>query len=69
MQTRRWRKDGEDSDRFSTEILLVPGGRIQFLDQPNGAATPEGQASANGPAAPAASAPTQADGPDDEIPC
>ena len=25
MQTRRWRKDGEDSDRFSTEILLVPG--------------------------------------------
>ena len=32
LQTRRWRKDGEDSDRFSTEILLVPGGRIQFLD-------------------------------------
>ena len=27
MQTRKWRKDGEDSDRFSTEILLVPGGR------------------------------------------
>ena len=25
MQTRRWRRDGEDSDRFSTEILLVPG--------------------------------------------
>ena len=32
LQTRKWRKDGEDSDRFSTEILLVPGGRIQFLD-------------------------------------
>ena len=32
LQTRRWKKDGEDSDRFSTEILLVPGGRIQFLD-------------------------------------
>ena len=44
MQTRRWRKDGEDNDRFSTEILLVPGGRIQFLDKPNGA---------NGDAAPA----------------
>ena len=29
MQTRRWRKDGEDSDRFSTEILLAPGGRVQ----------------------------------------
>ena len=28
LQTRKWRKDGEDSDRFSTEILLaVPGGR------------------------------------------
>ena len=37
MQTRRWRKDGEDSDRYSTEILLVPGSRIQFLDKANGA--------------------------------
>ena len=36
MQTRRWRKDGEDSDRFSTEILLVPGSRIQFLEKANG---------------------------------
>ena len=36
LQTRRWRKDGEDSDRFSTEILLAPGGRVQFLDRPNG---------------------------------
>ena len=45
MQTRKWRKDGEDSDRFSTEILLVPGSRVQFLDKPAGtnggeAATP-----------------------------
>ena len=37
LQTRRWKKDGEDSDRFSTEILLVPGGRVQFLDKANGA--------------------------------
>ena len=37
LQTRRWRKDGEESDRFSTEILLAPGGRIQFLERPNGA--------------------------------
>ena len=36
LQTRRWKKDGEDSDRFSTEILLVPGGRVQFLDRANG---------------------------------
>ena len=33
LQTRRWKKDGEDSDRFSTEILIVPGHRIQFLDK------------------------------------
>ena len=36
LQTRKWRKD---SDRFSTEILLVPGGRVQFLDKPNGNGT------------------------------
>ena len=36
LQTRPWRKDGEDTQRFSTEILLVPGGRVQFLDKPNG---------------------------------
>ena len=36
LQTRRWSKPGEDGDRFSTEILLVPGGRVQFLDKPNG---------------------------------
>ena len=36
MQTRRWRKPGEDSDRFSTEIIVVPGDRVQFYDKPNG---------------------------------
>ncbi len=44
MQTRRWRKDGEDSDRFSTEILLVPGARIQFLEKANGADVPAADA-------------------------
>ncbi|MDE0489669.1 MAG: single-stranded DNA-binding protein [Gammaproteobacteria bacterium] len=58
LQTRRWRKDGEESDRFSTEILLVPGGRIQFLDKPNGAngngaAMADAQAQGTGPAMPA----------------
>ena len=58
LQTRRWRKDGEESDRFSTEILLVPGGRIQFLDKPNGAngnpaAATEAQPAGNGTAMPA----------------
>ena len=55
MQTRKWRKDGEDSDRFSTEILLVPGGRVQFLDRPagtngNGAQAPDGEAAPTGDA-------------------
>ena len=36
LQTRRWSKPGEDSDRYSTEILLVPGGGVKFLDKPNG---------------------------------
>ena len=52
LQTRRWRKDGEDSDRFSTEILLAPGGRLQFLERaatPNGDGGP-GQAAAGAPA-------------------
>ncbi len=40
LQTRRWSKPGEDGDRFSTEILLVPGERVQFLDKPNGNAAP-----------------------------
>ena len=39
LQTRRWSKPGEDGDRFSTEILVVPGHKVQFLDKPNGAAT------------------------------
>ena len=59
MQTRKWRKDGEDSDRFSTEILLVPGGRVQFLDKPAGT-NGNGARPANGDDAPAASADTQA---------
>ncbi len=50
LQTRRWKKDGEDSDRFSTEILLVPGGRVQFLDKPNG----NGAAEMNGETMPPA---------------
>jgi len=37
LQTRTYRKEGEATDRFSTEILVVPGHRVQFLDKPNGA--------------------------------
>ena len=62
LQTRKWRKDGEDSDRYSTEIILVPGGRIQFLERPangNGAPTQDSESTA-----PAAAEPSQ---PDDDL--
>ena len=67
LQTRRWRKDGEESDRFATEILLAPGGRVQFLDKPNGSNGSDApQAEAQAASEPAAtSAPT---GVDDDIP-
>ena len=70
MQTRRWRKEGEGSDRFSTEILLVPGSRVQFLDRPNGnGAAVEAGEPANGSAMPADGAPAQTDGTEgDQIP-
>ena len=70
LQTRRWSKPGEDGDRFSTEILLVPGGRVQFLDKPNGngAAMAEGQAPAHGSAMPAGGTAAPASDMDDEIP-
>ena len=70
LQTRRWRKDGEDSDRFSTEILLAPGSRVQFLDRPNGngAADTAGEPVSSS-AQPSGGAPAQADGlQDDSIP-
>ena len=51
LQTRRWRKDGEDSDRFSTEILLVPGGRVQFLDKPANGSNGNAAPASNGEAA------------------
>ena len=59
MQTRRWRKDGEDSDRFSTEIIVVPGNRVQFYDKPNGGPASDAQAPANGADMPAGGAPAQ----------
>ena len=70
MQTRRWRRDGEDSDRFSTEILVVPGHRIQFYDRPNGNGAKPGLEA--GEAAPTEAAAASANGggqhPDDIIP-
>ena len=71
LQTRKWRKDGEDSDRFSTEILLVPGGRVQFLDKPNGTTGSNGNGApaSNGEAAAQTAASGTVDPTDDsEIP-
>ena len=64
LQTRRWSKPGEDGDRFSTEILVVPGHKVQFLDKPNGA---NGAAAAAQPVTEPANggAPAQADNFDD----
>ena len=66
LQTRRWSKPGEDGDRFSTEILVVPGHKVQFLDKPNGA-NGNGAAAAAQPVTEPANggAPAQADNFDD----
>ena len=68
LQTRRWSKPGEDGDRFSTEILVVPGHKVQFLDKPNGAngngaqsAAQPGTEPANGGATPAGGEPASTD--------
>ena len=65
LQTRRWSKPGEDGDRFSTEILLVPGGRVQFLDRPNGNGAAQASDAQAMPDAANAGAPADLD---DEIP-
>ncbi len=69
LQTRKF-TTGDGEERASTEILVVPGHRVQFLDRPNGA---NGNGSrepaadpANGSDRPAGSAP--ADDFDDDIP-
>ncbi len=37
LQTRSYRKEGEQTDRYATEIMIVPGSQVSFLDKPNGA--------------------------------
>ena len=66
LQTRRWSKPGEDSDRFSTEILVVPGHKVQFLDKPDGAKGNGAAAAAQPVTEPAnGGAPAQVDSLDD----
>ena len=73
LQTRSWRKAGEESDRFSTEIRLAPGGRVQFLDKPKGANGSDANASTGNGAQAAPAGATEApaatqDDLDDDIP-
>ena len=75
LQTRRWSKPGEDGDRFSTEILVVPGHKVQFLDKPNGAngngaqtAAAPATEPAGGQAMPAGATSGPSDDFDDDIP-
>ena len=67
LQTRKWRKEGEETDRYSTEIMLVPGGRVQFLDKPGGNPAPAANGGTQPPAAGNGAVPA-ADEIDDEIP-
>ncbi len=43
LKTRRWRKEGEQTDRFATEIMVIPGSQVSFLDKPGGAPQPAAQ--------------------------
>lgn len=33
LQTRKWRNEGETSDRSVTEIVLIPSSKVVFLDK------------------------------------
>ena len=44
LRSRKWRKEGEDSDRSTTEIMLVPGSMVQFLDRLDDTAGDNGEA-------------------------
>ena len=68
LQTRRWKRDGEDSDRFSTEILIVPGSRVQFLERPNGNGGGHAAPPAQEAPAPQGGAPESIDDMDSDIP-
>lgn len=46
LRTRTWRKTGEDSERSATEIVLVPGSDVQFLDRMDSDGAADGAAAA-----------------------
>ena len=67
LQTRTF-TTREGDERSSTEILVVPGHRVQFLDKPNGANGDGSGKPANGSARPAGGTEVPADDFDDDIP-
>ena len=67
LQTRTFTTRGGD-ERSATEVLIVPGHRVQFLDKPNGANGNGSGQPANGSAGPTGSPEAAADDFDDDIP-
>ena len=67
LQTRTF-TTGDGGERSATEILVVPGHRVQFLDKPNGANGNGSRKPANGSARPTGGPPASTDDFDDDIP-
>ena len=64
LRTRSWKKDGEEGNRYTTEIVINPAGRFQLLERAS-----EGVANGNGSqsAAETAPAPTENDAPASDL--
>ena len=63
LRTRKW-QDRDGGDRYTTEILVVPGGRVLFLDKTNGG---DHETAADVPSAASAAA-TDSGDPDGDLP-
>ena len=68
LQTTKW-QDQDGNDRYTTEIIIVPGGRVQFMDKVDDRPSPA-QPATTAAAAPAPANDAEALGPslDDDIP-
>ena len=65
LRTRSWKKDGEESNRYTTEIVINPAGRFQLLERATEGGVPNGNGSQS--AAESAPAPTDNDASATEI--
>ena len=48
LQTTKW-QDQNGNDRYTTEIIIVPGGRVEFMDKPDDRPAPSQPAPAAAP--------------------